>query len=777
MAETGERGLSPLQAFEAVMGFARRRGEAALRLALHAAVPQVMHADLLHLLCVNFVGSARHSGVIETDVMFSPFCTDLGNGYFRFDDNARLQLLQQLDPGHAGRGEPRSLQVADFLLAWFERQLASERGDVDPLYRSWIEVERWNALAFRDPSATAEQLAAAVQQACGPGQTSARLRLGTLASSLAPQLMQHQRLLRYAAGVEAVQSGAADATALLRALGNEALQVGTVSLPPAATWLAMPLADNAATAEVPAEPAAEGAPAGATGGTVPLQRLPSLADCDFTAYISHSPADDQAWFSWVTQFRNELERSLQALLRGVRLPRMHLSGGERAQAVGPLGEELAARLESSFALIVVVHDNYVQSEWCLQELEHFKALYGEEGLRSRVYLVALSQHAVASLTAAPAWRRIFGLLEPVWLPFYDPASLDRPLDIYMGPGLVSPAFRTPFEALRSDLAAKLKRSASAGQGPRAPATAAPVPQPRVEDPGVLFGFVPDAASTAAAEARAALQQEGVSTRQLTQDVVFDDFGVFADATHLVLPYDDQPLMLSSLSAGGHLELQREAWLRKGRPPDHLHWLDLRPPMPTHPARGAAAWVESQGLRPLRVEALVHRLQSASKAARESARRGVRIYIESNRHERTLWEPLGEALRQRWGRLAANQQPAPTLRCRGLPIDQIDDYPNLDDADGVVLLWGRKTSDALVAQINKVEHKMAPGRDAAPGVVALLMPPQKGGEPVPAWGWQVLRFDVSSEDSPSCLPDDHDELDRFLRSVIDHWRRRQEALPS
>jgi hypothetical protein len=47
-------------------------------------------------------------------------------------------------------------------------------------------------------------------------------------------------------------------------------------------------------------------------------------------------------------------------------------------------------------------------------------------------------------------------------------------------------------------------------------------------------------------------------------------------------------MMGSLAAGGHLEVQREAWLKHGGAPDRLHWLDLRPQaVASAPPQGAA----------------------------------------------------------------------------------------------------------------------------------------------------------------------------------------------
>lgn len=509
-----------------------------------------------------------------------------------------------------------------------------------------------------------------------------------------------------------------------------------------------------------------------------------LKDCEFTAFISYAHADDTAWFNWVTDFRNELERSLGALLR-MRLPRIHLSAANGPVA-GVLSDELIKRVEASFAMIIVVHDNYAQSEWCLRELEYFKSLFGEEGLRQRLFVVALSESAMLGVSGGSAWKRLLPTDEQIWIPFFDPADRNRPLDIYMGPGQVSVAFKTPFERLRVELADRLRLALAAASAPAArvdaaDAVAAPaalatsgarqVAAAGPAAPGVVFGFTPGASASAAAAVAARLARAGATPVQLLQDAVFGDFAEFDRAQHLVLPFDDAPAMLTTLAAGGHLQLQREAWLNKGRPAAGLHWLDLRrAPPPPALWSGSAAYVASLGVPVVDADALLRQLLPQAPAPPPPPAQSVRIYIESNHHERNLWEPLGEQIRLKWdelcSHLAPDRMPPLNLRTRGLPVDQIDSFPSLDDADGVVLLWGRKTSDALVAQINKVENKLAPGRDAAPGIVAYLMPPQAATEPVPAWGWRVLRFDATDEQHIDVVAAERDELRGFLQKVYD-----------
>jgi hypothetical protein len=54
--------------------------------------------------------------------------------------------------------------------------------------------------------------------------------------------------------------------------------------------------------------------------------------------------------------------------------------------------------------------------------------------------------------------------------------------------------------------------------------------------------------------------------------------------------------------------------------------------------------------------------------------------------------------------------------RGLPVEHFDSV--LAHADGVTLFWG-ETPDALVAQINKVEAKLASSQTPAPSVFAFM----------------------------------------------------------
>lgn len=223
--------LSPLQAYDDVMTFAAACGEDALRLVMHAAVPQVLRPELLHLLRLNFVPEAGDDPSVEADVLFAPFCAHLGGGYYRFDDHARRQLLKQLDPLYHSERAPRSQRVGSFLLSYFDEQRRLLAGSTDAVRSAYVEVERWVALAFFDPSSAAQQLASAVRDASAGDEAAARLRIGGLSGALSTPLAHHQPLLAYAAGIAAVERGRLDeARDLFEPLGDREIAVGTVTL-------------------------------------------------------------------------------------------------------------------------------------------------------------------------------------------------------------------------------------------------------------------------------------------------------------------------------------------------------------------------------------------------------------------------------------------------------------------------------------------------------------------------------------------------------------------
>ncbi|APR86276.1 Hypothetical protein A7982_11625 [Minicystis rosea] len=92
--------------------------------AAHAALPVVLDPRLVHLLRINFFLDADDPlpWTAETDLLFSPICTDLGDGLYEIEATTRTLLLERLAASE--HGERRIGEVANLLWVYLHRRPA-----------------------------------------------------------------------------------------------------------------------------------------------------------------------------------------------------------------------------------------------------------------------------------------------------------------------------------------------------------------------------------------------------------------------------------------------------------------------------------------------------------------------------------------------------------------------------------------------------------------------------------------------------------------------------
>lgn len=504
-----------------------------------------------------------------------------------------------------------------------------------------------------------------------------------------------------------------------------------------------------------------------------------LSECRYSAFISYSHAADKAHGKWVTYFQRELSDLLQGRLHGQtggRVPGMHLSG-KNGPVAGTLGTELENNIADSFAMVIVVEENYLRSGWCMKELEYFRARFGERGFKERLYVIAMSQPAADELAHLPDWKRL-APEDLVWIPFFDDDEPVRPMRMYLDNEAMTSRFQQQLERV----AERLVKSVLAPPPPAVVKVAPPPLPPGGAGTRVLIGVPSPEFDADAAALAEQLRARGVAVQQLDEDALEGDLAAFDQAEMLVLPIGSggQALPAFRFVKGGHLAVQRDAWLEKGRPEAGLVWLDLRArPCSAPPGKGHAELLAEVGAAAVTPEALLARYSrperraSDQQPAQPRAER-VNIYIESNQHEVDVWDDLGERIKARWQRLLTQYEPATVpalhLHARGLPVQKLDDEL-LDDADGLVLLWGNKTEESLRAQIRKVESKIE--GEPPPGIVAYLIPQREDPQQaIEAKLWNVLRFKDSTSAAIDIVPPESERLDRFLRKILDRTAKRK-----
>ncbi|MDT7835699.1 TIR domain-containing protein [Aquabacterium sp. OR-4] len=509
-----------------------------------------------------------------------------------------------------------------------------------------------------------------------------------------------------------------------------------------------------------------------------MSPLVRFRDCDHSVFVSYAHADNEVYGNWVSDFASELTKDLAAELARVPtgravLPPVHLSE-DNGPLAGELSEQLKARVARSFAVVVVVGRHYVDSAWCGQELAYFQQAFGNAGLNGRLYIVALAQEPITLAAAKPVWRQVFAGRNPVWQTYFEDDAVARPVAVMRDDGKApTQAFARRFDRLRDDLVGKIKADLGGAQpNPQATRLLIGVGAPELET--AIAGFAASARAHEPSVALldfAALDQRAQLAARLR------------DAERLVLPFHQgQPRMWAV--AGGQLAVLLECWRKMGKPDEQVFALDLSEVPPTEPAEPEhLEWLAKLACPKLLPAALLTRLfPPAAPAvvgqAVAAAARPVRLYIESNRNEPWQWKLLGEQIRPLWQKLLDERQIHVPLNLRpsGLNIDEIDLF-NLDDADGLILLWGQKEARSLLSQINLVEDRLT---ELAPAIVAYLSPPKPQAEQaVPALGWQVLRFQQQEAPPPKAvLPEQGDaiELTRFLNDVLDRTSRRHKLSP-
>jgi hypothetical protein len=196
--------VSPLNdAYDRIINFARRFGEPHITLAMHAALPLGLTAELVHLIRANFIQSAPM--IAEADLLLSPLCREVGGEFYEMYPEVRELLLAELNEDEAF-GAERVKELADFLMVYATRHLKAAR---HPEQRDFLAAQLWTALAHRDPAEAARSLAEALQRRLTTSTPNpvGSLRLAQLARTMNAQLMGQDHVLSYAAGIEHLARG------------------------------------------------------------------------------------------------------------------------------------------------------------------------------------------------------------------------------------------------------------------------------------------------------------------------------------------------------------------------------------------------------------------------------------------------------------------------------------------------------------------------------------------------------------------------------------------
>jgi nucleoside phosphorylase len=198
-----------------IAAFHTRFGDGHLYLACHAAFPMVLTPDLLYRLRANFQLDNNKQPlkilwIAIADLLLSNLCEEVEYELYEMKADVRTVLLQDLkiDPRF---GLKRMKELAKFLLDYVEQQMNNEA-------TALVQVQRWMALPYLDPTRAARELTLALQEKLRQNNRGEVLRMASLvetfADPLKEMLPEYTPLVIYAQNAVQIIRGEAQSAAV-----------------------------------------------------------------------------------------------------------------------------------------------------------------------------------------------------------------------------------------------------------------------------------------------------------------------------------------------------------------------------------------------------------------------------------------------------------------------------------------------------------------------------------------------------------------------------------
>lgn len=505
--------------------------------------------------------------------------------------------------------------------------------------------------------------------------------------------------------------------------------------------------------------------------------LPKYSECEYSLFISFAHRDDTGNNNWVKSLKDAIYQRLDYLGHDIPKLEIHFSA-ENGPDGGHLGFELEDRVKKSFAMLLVVGQMYINSKWCEKELELFSKIFGSEGSRNRLHIVAMSENVLATAELGARWKQIVAP-DQLWVPMFDLDYKENPLENIKRDG--SPGFPPLFFKEAKKIADRLIKEIirdieesnailQEGKAETSIATSTPWSAASSQQRHIVIGPCTDNLKSKAEILRDAIAQTHERVTLLTRSVI-DDYdpdngtplrSVLADADVLVVPISNgKPLMMEN--DGGHTAVLIKEWATLNKP---LSIIWYRPDDVEIKVEDVAA------ARHLKIFSQLAPVCASAKAVANlvlgpSAGIAIKIYIEKHTKAAKDYYRLANRLCTAWNSLSESSD-RPKLKCEMLDLNALEFMSK--DAAGVILLLpqGIKSLTALKAQQQLVSDYFSKDSPVFPGCVALLF--KQEGKSASGVNWPLLEF-IDSGQSATLNIDKESEpwLDAFLREILEQYR--------
>ena len=514
----------------------------------------------------------------------------------------------------------------------------------------------------------------------------------------------------------------------------------------------------------------------------------------YDAFFSYAHDDAKAFKGWLREFYDqlldmygaEIERSKDEykVLESVIARHPDFFWDEKGlPANGDVGEELQKAIGKSEFLFVFIGKKYPKSDWCGKEVDWFfkrllKQGKEEKEIYRRLFIILMEGEALGM-----SWGDAFlakAKEKSLYQSFLD--NEGNPIRPFLQYGNVAKENPDFFDSLRDVAETLVERTSGIILQPDIPTQPADSPSPPRRVRGVTIGAISPNLKNAAAELQKQLEDSGLQVERITlEDLNSTDADVkikeaLSKSAFFIQPFDYGKVLLP-MFPGGHLSLQEQTIKSVKSAVKTAGWLV------SSELGGIEATAVNAEIRELHIPYLENISKSAHKGEVKEVTKFIldlvgigdfisevalpTVFIENSKEDEKIMCLLADKLKYLW---KDKYKTEPHLVCLAVPWNELHQAKEdtLKYCHGIIMIYGTKDSDALLAQIRLVERRLDPlsPNGINLGQAVAWIPPKTPRQGCIGY---TLNFDCDPTVDELKVEVEEDKVNNFLERVLHSFR--------
>lgn len=509
--------------------------------------------------------------------------------------------------------------------------------------------------------------------------------------------------------------------------------------------------------------------------------LPRYKDCKYSLFISYAFDDNDNNNQWVRALKDAIGKCTIDLKKklGKNWHDIYFSE-ENGKTVGSLNDELKECVKNSFAMLLIVGNNYVSSTYCEKELKLFSEFFGDDGVKEhRLYIAVMTEEALFTAQENETWKKI--VTDGKYVPFYTQSTPNTVCKTRLTETIFDDSFFENVKKLISPLKEVILNDYMPFQSfntHQSHSTVQTSESQKTNNESLTIAISDTMTSELQKEVEAMQEkfkshgvrfitiEKGWYLEYEKEDPKNKIRENLAKADVLIVPFQADQLITRN-HPGGHLSILETEWkVYLKRNQDNIFWYNPFGDMSSI-AKDNRHYEIISNLKPIyqSSDEISSQLMSNVEKSNE-----IVIHIEEDR-EIKVYELLSEKIEKVWERVIRNNPTlqAPKIRIESLDLSNLDNKQN--EAHGYVLVShiSLKPLDSLKSQITNVQKAFPTKGIRYPGRIALVFP--QNIEPNHhKTEWRTIKCRIVGENQVvpydiDLSPDGEPDLEEFLKKLL------------